>query len=50
MARQKKTFDEIVGDEKPQVSKKTNTTTQKTTVASKATKQDEDKETERLKE
>lgn len=50
MARQKKTFDEIVGGEKPQASKKTNTTTQKTTVASKATKQDEDKETERLKE
>lgn len=52
MARQKKTFDEIVGDEKPQASKKTNTNTatQKITVASKATKQDEDKEAERLKE
>ena len=49
MARQKKTFDEIVGDGKPQASKKTNTntTTQKTT---KIIKQDEDKETERLKE
>ena len=51
MARQKKTFDEIVGDEKPQTSK-TNTTTQKKITTSKATNQneDEDEEAKRLKE
>lgn len=51
MARQKKTFDEIVGDEKPQASK-TNTTTQKKVTTSKATNQneDEDEEAKRLKE
>lgn len=51
MARQKKTFDEIVGDEKPQTSK-TNTTTQKKITTSKVTNQneDEDEEAKRLKE
>lgn len=52
MARQKKTFDEIVGDEKPQESKESNATTQKKVITSKATNQneDEDEETKRLKE
>lgn len=51
MARQKKTFDEIIGDEKPQTSK-TNTTMQKKITTSKVTNQneDEDEETKRLKE
>lgn len=48
MARQKKTFDEIVGDEKPQVSKKTNTTTQKKVTTNQ--NKDEDEEAKRLQE
>lgn len=48
MARQKKTFDEIVGDEKPQASKKVNTTTQKKVTANQ--NEDKDEEAKRLKE
>lgn len=48
MARQKKTFDEIIGDEKSQASKKTNTTTQKKVTTNQ--NEDEDEEAKRLKE